>query len=88
MQINNNPQYSTNNNNLQKRRKKQCAPQPPGKRSIGLQTEESALSLTNTMNKKTYLFATSSNEMAFPNSMPPAMSSRKLENGYNHKNMR
>ena len=39
------------------------------------------------INKKTYLFATSSNEMAFPNSMPPAMtmmSARKIEN-YNNK---
>ena len=42
------------------------------------------------INKKTYLFATSSNEMAFPNSMPPAMtmmSTRKIEN-YNNKQIR
>ena len=45
---------------------------------------------SNSINKKTYLFATSSNEMAFPNSMPPAMtmmSSRKIEN-YNNKQIR
>ena len=45
---------------------------------------------SNSINKKTYLFATSSNEMAFPNSMPPAMtmmSTRKIEN-YNNKQIR
>lgn len=96
-------------NAIKKRSKKQyCAPQPPARRSIGLQTEETGLinnhiitatvnhnmsgkisnnTNSNSINKKTYLFATSSNEMAFPNSMPPAMtmmSTRKIEN-YNNK---
>ena len=56
------------------KKKKKLAPQPPNKRSIGLQTESNNhafSSMSNNRSKKTYLFSTSSNEMAFPNSMPP-----------------
>ena len=69
-----------------KKKKKKIAPQPPNKRSIGLQTENRNNNDNNyvSMNlhqqsKKTYLFSTSSNEMAFPNSMPAQMMNRRNE---------
>ena len=66
------------------RRRKKCAPQPPAKRSIGLQTEELVLDNMKKTYQKTYLFATSSNEMAFPNSMP-VMPRQDFES-FNNKN--
>ena len=73
------------------RKKKKTAPQPPNpnskeKRSIGLQTEDCNHDLYASINmKKTYLFATSSNEMAFPNNASSIISRRNEASNYQHE---